>query len=335
MPLGRINGLGGSPHRTAIAAFVVVLLLAAGFFAHVALSPPKQPIRLAINAWAGYEFAVLARELGYYQQEGVDVRLLELSSLGDVRRAFERGQADGMFGTAIEVVQARRSGRAAVPVLVADFSNGADALVTSGSISSIADLEGKRIGTEAGTLGTYVLMRALDAGGLSIADIEFVHTPHASQRSWMELGLIDGVVTFPPVSTDLLASGSYNNVFSSADIPGEVVDVLAVDANLVESKRDEIEAIRRAYFRAMAFARVNPTLSYRIMGDRLGIPPDEVRRLLEQEIRVVTEDEQREYLVPGGKIDAILERTDAMLEAQHGSGDTSDATVVGVPGEGG
>ncbi|MEM9372324.1 MAG: ABC transporter substrate-binding protein [Planctomycetota bacterium] len=305
----------GSGWRPVLAAMLGIAgASAAVLLARAVLAPPDQPVRLAINTWVGYEFAVLARELGYYEEEGAHVRLLELTSLGDVRRAYERGQADGMFGTTIELVRSRGSGRDPVPVLVADFSLGADVIIANEPVSQLADLRGMRIGVETGTLGMYVLMRALDSCGLSWQDVQVMHIPHTSQAAAMETGEIDAVVTFPPNSTELLAEGSRAVIFSSADIPGEVVDLLSVDAKVLDERRREIDRVLRAYFRALAYAESHPQEASRIMSERLGISSAEVLRLLETEVRIVGPREQGEYIGPDGKIRAIIGRTELMLD---------------------
>lgn len=314
-------------------AAAATLVCIVGVFVTQLIRSPEQPLRLAINQWAGYEFAVLAKELGYFEDAGIDVRLLELTSLGDVRRAFERGQADGMFGTSIELVQSRDSGRDPVPVLIANFSNGADALVVSTSIGHLNDLRGKKIGVEVGTLGMYLLTRALDSSGLSWKDIEIVHVPLNAQMSAMELGQLDGVVTFPPNSTKLIASGHFHTIFSSADIPGEVVDLLSIDSDVLASRGTDLDAFRSAYFKAVAFSRADPSLAAGMMSERLGIPPEEILRLFDEEITLVTESEQAEYLGVNGKIRSIIGRTELMLDMPRVTGGSTDvAEVVPVDG---
>ena len=76
---------------------VVSILLCAAWLA--GCGRHEGPIRIGINAWPGNEFLFLAQEKGFFAAQGVDVRLIEYSSLGDVRRAFDRGQIDGMTGT--------------------------------------------------------------------------------------------------------------------------------------------------------------------------------------------------------------------------------------------
>jgi len=280
------------------------------------LAPAPQALRIAINPWPGYEFAALAEELGYYEDEGVNVRLIELSSLGDSRRAFERGRTDGLFGTSIEMMQARKaSGREAVPVMVANFSDGADVVLARTPIAGVSELAGKRIGVESGTLGMYVLLRSLESAGIAWGDVEIVHVPYTAQREAFESGLIDAVVTFPPVSTELLEAGLGEVVFSSRDIPGEVVDLLAFDAEVLAERRSEVDAVLRAYFRAVEYLHSHPRDALRLMGERTGMDPAEIAALLDGDIRLVGQDEQGEYLGAGGSLERIMERTAEILRA--------------------
>ena len=73
---------------------------ALGLFSVLALSAcseaPSDPLRVGINPWPGYGPLFLAADKGFFAEEGIDVELVELTSLADVRRAFERGQIDGM-----------------------------------------------------------------------------------------------------------------------------------------------------------------------------------------------------------------------------------------------
>jgi len=89
------------------------------------------PIRIGINAWPDYEFLFMAEELGICEQERLSIKLIEISSLSDARRAYDRKQIDGMACTMIELLSARnRSFRQPILTLLADFSDGADVIIT-------------------------------------------------------------------------------------------------------------------------------------------------------------------------------------------------------------
>ena len=88
------------------------------------------PLRIGINAWPGYEFLYLAQERGLYAAEGVQVKLVEFSSLADARRAYKKGQLDGFATTLVEVIQARaESDQTPEVVLAVDYSEGADMII--------------------------------------------------------------------------------------------------------------------------------------------------------------------------------------------------------------
>lgn len=61
---------------------IVLFLVVAG-----CPQPVQEPIRIGINTWPGYELLHLASRLGYFEDEGVSVRILEFTSLADCRRA--------------------------------------------------------------------------------------------------------------------------------------------------------------------------------------------------------------------------------------------------------
>src|SRR5947199_7424699 len=122
----------------------------------------EMPLRIGINPRPGNEFLFLAQEKGFFAAQGVDVRLIEYSSLGDVRRAFDRGQLDGMTGTVVELLQSREGTRRAPRAFMATgVSNGADVIVARGEIASVAALAGKRVAAEGEAPGLFMLARAL------------------------------------------------------------------------------------------------------------------------------------------------------------------------------
>ncbi|MCX5690211.1 MAG: ABC transporter substrate-binding protein, partial [Planctomycetota bacterium] len=137
---------------------LAALLVAAGVWKAIQVrNPVPEPLRIGLNPWPGYEFASLAAAKGYFEVEGVDARLLELSSLGDCRRAFERGQVDGFFGTLIEVLESdARLKRNSQVVCVVDYSDGADSIIARKPISSVAELRGKRVAIESGSVNVLV-----------------------------------------------------------------------------------------------------------------------------------------------------------------------------------
>jgi NitT/TauT family transport system substrate-binding protein len=279
------------------------------------------PLRIAISPWPGYEFATLARELGYFEEEGVRVRLVELSSLGDCRRAFERGQVDGFFGTVVELVHAeQQSERTPRAVMVTDTTNGADVILARNGIETVQALRGLRVGVESGSLNVYVLARALELNSMAWSDVTTLHVSLIEMPAALAGGEVDAVVTYPPISTEILREGGGGHVFCSAEIPGEVVDLLAFDDAVLDERAAQVEAFRRAFFRAQAYAREHPDHAYAVMAARQRITPEEFAAALADGIELLGPADQEAYLGDAGRMPELIAMTRRVLEqaAEHG-----------------
>jgi NitT/TauT family transport system substrate-binding protein len=270
-------------------------------------------LRVAINPWPGSEFLYLAKEKGFFAEEGVHVRMVEYSSLGDCRVAFENGEVDAMTGTLIEVIQARENSKRSPQVaVVTDYSNGADMILGPSGMTSLADLKGRRVGLELGSLGVFMLARSLEIAGLKLSDLQMIACAPEEMPAAIDGGKVDAVVTYPPTSMRIEAGGRMRRLFSSADIPGEVVDVLAVDAPWIQ--RDPALPVRlaRAMQRALDFAQAHPKDAYAIMGQREGLSAEEFAKAL-QGVQLVDAAGQRAFLGPGGSLQGSLRDMERIL----------------------
>lgn len=303
------SATGPSRARRVVLLVVAAVILGASglMFMSNLLKPPERPLRVAISPWPGYEFATLAQAKGFFELEGVEVRIVELSSLGDCKRAFERGQVDGMFSTIVEVLLAQRNGqRNAQITLIVDCSDGADEILATPSIEGIEGLRGKRVAVEAGSLNEVFLLRALTAAGMTWDDVSVVWTPQLDMPRAFADGQIDAAVCYPPISLEIARLGG-RQVFSSKSIPGVILDVLAFDPAVVQDRRADIEAFQRAFFRAQDYARQAPEDAFSIMAARQGISSEELSTALVNGIRIVDRESQAEFLGRGGELARVEE----------------------------
>ncbi len=297
----------------AVLAVSLVLLAIVGVYRATKASDP--PLRIALSPWPGYEFATLAQQKGFFADEGVRVELLELSSLGDSRRAYERRQVDGFFATLVEVIVAEEyGGRSPRVAMVVDWSDGADVVIAGKGVTSVSDLKGRRVGVESDSLNAIVLARAMERHGMSIGDVVVVPCAQLNMRAAMELGEVDAVVTYPPMSFSIDALPDTQVVFTTRESPNEIVDVLAVDADVIGSRADAIAGFRRAFFRAQEYAKEHPTEAIAIMAARQRISPAEFEAALTDGIKLVGRAEQDRFLGPDGSLRDTARRTrDSMV----------------------
>lgn len=238
--------------------------------------PVQNTIRLGINPWPGYEFLYLADQKGFFEDEGLDIELVELGSLADIKRVFEQGRIDAMASTIIEAVEVSLNSNQTIDlVLVPDFSNGGDVIITDASISSIEDLRGKRVGVELGLLGSFILSQALNKYEMAIEDVNMVNVEQLNAENQLLTGEIAAIVTYPPFSSEMLRHDSVNQIFSTAEIPKDVVDVVSVRKSALLYPKEWQQKLFSVWQRAIDYAKENPEDAHKIMADREGITVEE------------------------------------------------------------
>ena len=225
----------------------------------------EPPLRIGTNVWIGSEPLYLARELG--QLDSKTVQLVEYPSASEVLRAFRNQAIDGMvisldelFGLAVDGMQPR-------VVLVVDVSHGADAVVGRSGMKTMKDLQGKRVAVESGALGAFMLSRALALSGMQASDVKVVHMESNEQPSAFEKGQIDGAVTFDPYRAQLLRDGAAM-LFDSTRIPGEIVDLVAVRASVLDKQPKAVQSLLAGWFKAIDYLGREPSDAARRMGIR-------------------------------------------------------------------
>jgi len=226
---------------------------------------PEPALRIGTNVWIGSEPLYLARELG--QLDPGAVQLVEYPSASEVLRAYRNQAIDGMVISLDELFSLAVDGLQPRAILVVDVSHGADAVVGRRGMRSMQDLRGKSVAVESGALGAFVLSRALALNGMQAADVKVVHLESNEQPSAFEKGQVDGAVTFDPYRVQLLRAGA-TTLFDSTQIPGEIVDLVAVRASVLEKQPNAVRALLSGWFAALAYMKLDPKDAARRMGIR-------------------------------------------------------------------
>lgn len=222
-------------------------------------------LRIGTNVWIGSEPLYLARELGHLDPKAV--QLVEYPSASEVLRAFRNQAIDGMLISLDELFGLAADGLQPRVILVADVSHGADVVVGRADMRTVKDLKGKRVAVESGALGAYVLSRALTLNGMQAGDVDVVHLESNEQPAAFEKGQVDAAVTFDPYRAQLLRAGA-KTLFDSRQIPGEIVDLVAVRATVLEKQPQAVQVLLAGWFKAIDYLEREPQDAARRMGIR-------------------------------------------------------------------
>jgi NitT/TauT family transport system substrate-binding protein len=258
-------------------------------------SVDSTPLRLGTTLWPGYEPLHLAVAMGYLDKQ--TIQLVDSTSPNGSIQGLRNGDLDAVALTLDEVLLLVDQHVPLQVVLVFDFSNGGDAIIAQPEIDNVEALKGKQVGLESTALGTYLLSRALELHGLNTADVKKNYLKVSGHRQALEQGMVQAVVTFDPVRSELLAAGGHE-IFSSRDIPNEIVDVLAVRQSYLEQHPQRVRELIDAWYRALDYFGTQPQAAAEIMAQRLKLSPAEVLEGFSS-IQLTTRAETLSLMQPG------------------------------------
>lgn len=296
----------GQITKVTVGLLIVIVLQVVGGCS----KPPERVYSLAINPWPGYELLYLAGVQGYFEEEGLNIRLEELSSLSDTMRAFVAGRVDGFASSLVEALLVKLHSQKRIKVvMITDYSNGGDVIVTRKEITDVAGLKGKKIGCELMGLGLVVLERALTRAGVALRDVDLVNLEQLQGVEAMELSKVDAFVTYPPESVKLLSQTDvYHPIFSSAEVPREILDVVSVNEDILKLDPNFVPKFYRAWQKAIEFTRDQPDLAYALMAERERISAQEFKLIFEEKIKVLDANQSIALMANKSFMNESLER---------------------------
>ncbi len=260
--------------------------------------PPPEVLRIGAHPWPGYEMLYLARARGLLPSRLV--RLIETPSASASLRGLATGTLEAAGLTLDEVLTARARGLPLRVVAVLDVSMGADVVLARPDIGRPEQLRGRRVGVEATATGAVMLDALLARHGIKAGDLRIVPVPVDEHEAAWRQGRVDAVVTYEPVKSRLTALGA-RVLFSSAEVPGLIVDVLAVRESAESSHAPALRQALAAHFAALALWRRDRVSQAPLLAPRLGLPPEAVPAAF-AELELPGVAANRDWLGPPGRL---------------------------------
>lgn len=254
-----------------------VLLLLMMFVSGCYQNKQDHPVRIGSNNWFGYEPLHYAKAAGYYK---TSVKMVELASASEVLRAYKNNTLEVVGLTLDEVILLRSKGFNPVIVAILDTSNGGDVIIAQKEFKTMHSLKGKRVGLENTALGAYVISRALELNQMQPGDVKIIPLEFNEHEQAFNTHQVDAVVTFEPVKSHLLEKES-TLLFSSKEIPHEIVDVLVVSEHAVQNHYTQVQDIVNGVLRAQSDLRQKEEKIIQFIGHRNHLSDEEMKVSLE------------------------------------------------------
>ena len=257
------SGPGGSPGAPSPAA------LSPGERGPAGAVQPPAPLATPIKVRMGSVGSLadgpifVAQERGYFAEVGLDVEDIRAQGVTELVAPLAAGQIDVLaaamaaglynaFARNIDVRIVSDKGR-----LTKDHGNAGlvvrQALWDSGTIRTLADLRGRRVGLagyNAGSAVTLFLGNALDARGMSIADIDPVNIVLGDLNAAFANGSLDAAIQIEPVLTVGVANGLYSIMMRSDELYPDLQSGFNLySADFIQNRNDAGRRWMVAYLR--------------------------------------------------------------------------------------
>jgi NitT/TauT family transport system substrate-binding protein len=162
-------------------------------------------------------------------------------------------------------------------VLVNDNSTGNDQIIAREGIASVADLKGKTVAVEQGTVDHFLLLLALQKAGLKFDDVTVKGLPTADAAAAFKAGQVDAVGAFAPFTTTALERAGSKTIATSKEFPGAIPDHLVFSADFVAQHPTEVQAVVKTWFDTLAWITANKDKAIAIMAEKAGVSVDDYR----------------------------------------------------------
>lgn len=284
-------------HNAIRSKLLIVCLL---LISSTSFSVNAEPLKIGYSDWPGWVAWEVAIEKGMFKEAGVEVEFEWFDYVASMD-AFAAGKLDAVAMTNGDALVTGATGASNVAIIINDYSNGNDMIVGAPGIESIKDLKGKKVGVEIGFVGHLLLLNGLEKNGMTEADVELVNVPTNETPQVLASGDVSAIVAWQPNSGQALSlvPGS-KKLYSSADEPGLIYDVLAVSPESLAANKAAWAKVVDVWYKAVDYILDAKTQeeAVSIMAARVGLTAEEYKPFLAG-TKILTLNEAKEFFTQG------------------------------------
>lgn len=202
---------------------------------------------------------VVAEELGYFAEEGVEVNLLPSDTSIPYVAFIQNGQADLAMLDPFETVNARLAG-ANINTVFEVMQNAPEGIAVpeASDAQSVADLVGTTVGLVSDRDRAF-LQAALATAGHSIDEVQTVVLGESGPTlaAAMRDGTVSALAGAAPDWIALIANGIGTRLITPEELLASPANTFAMNVDDIESKREAVTGFLRAWCKGMHAVTVN------------------------------------------------------------------------------
>ncbi|MCP4627927.1 MAG: ABC transporter substrate-binding protein [bacterium] len=301
--------------KTLISLIAVIIF---GLLSSGAAAKDLYKIKCIFPFWLGFGPTFLASDLGYFEEEGVEVSIAFDDDRGNVLPAMIRGDCDCSERTIGEyLTRPRTPETTGVAIGAIDVSLGADSIIADGSIKTVADLKGKIYAGEPNHPAYMLLQLALKEAGVAWKDINYRPIQTADAMAIFEDPSIAALGGWEPMIGAMLKATKRKGahiLLDSGDYPGLIVDVIVIRSEQLKAHRDKYAGFLRAIYRAIDYINENPGKAIEMMAPHYRLTPEEFKESLDVGVEYTGYEKTVKLFGTSGNRGSIHKTFDSLMD---------------------
>ncbi|RAX37279.1 putative urea ABC transporter substrate-binding protein [Rhizobium tropici] len=227
----------------------------------VASAAPKTSFKVAWSIYVGWMPWGYASDHGivkkWADKYDINIEVTQFNDYVESMNQYTAGAFDAVTLTNMDGLSIPAAGGVdTTAVIVGDFSNGNDAVILKDK-TSLADIKGQNVNLVEYSVSHYLLARALDSIKLSERDVKVVNTSDADMVAAYKTPDVSAVVTWNPLVSTILEELSAKKVFDSSQVPGEIIDLMVANSNVLKDNPNFGKALAGIWYETVALMKAD------------------------------------------------------------------------------
>ncbi|WP_428927543.1 putative urea ABC transporter substrate-binding protein [Marinibacterium sp. SX1] len=258
-------------------------LLLAGALAATALTPAtaqeKTEFKVGWSIYVGWMPWGYLEDSGimdkWADKYGIDIEIVQFNDYIESINQYTAGAFDAVSATNMDALSIPAGGGVdTTALIVGDYSNGNDAIITKGG-GDLAALKGAPVHLVELSVSHYLMARALDSVGLAEKDLGgVINTSDADMIAAYATDDVSTVVTWNPLVAEILDGPDATKIYDSSDIPGEIIDIMWANTEVLDANPDFGKAMAGAWYEVMGLMAAGDEDVLTAMGEASGTDLD-------------------------------------------------------------
>jgi NitT/TauT family transport system substrate-binding protein len=225
------------------------------------VAPPADALKVTMGYVPAAIFApvFVAKELGYFAEQGLDVSLESLPGGSDMVALTATGDFDAGIGGAGPAFWNAMELGLPLKVIAPGHAEGnpvatplmiSKAACESGAIASVADLKGKKVSVNARGATEYWLSQALGTAGLTLDDVELLTLAFPDAVAALQSGALDAAMVGEPLATSAEQEGIAVRLLTDFPVQDVQPTVIYGNQSFLDEHPDAATGLVTAYLKA-------------------------------------------------------------------------------------